>query len=165
MLFTGNHPRTLDEKNRLQIPADFRAEILSESKRIGSDVEAVLYFTPGPLDNTLSIYTRNSLEALIRRISTDTVDSPEAQAFELFYSLVERVEMDKQGRLVMPQSLLAARSLGKELTLAGQVHRIDVWRTDEFAEAVKTRFATQWPALQRFLRRSGPGVGENGNDK
>jgi len=65
------------------------------------------------------------------------------------------VEMDKQGRLVMPQAMLAERNMGKELTLAGQVDHIDVWRTDDFAESIKTRFGTQWPALQRFLRRSG----------
>jgi len=148
MFLTGNHQRTLDDANRIQIPADYRTEIGGDPDKLA------LYVTPGPFQKTLSIYTRESIEALHHRISVYTQKDPKAYNFDLaFWSFAPRVPVDKQGRLVLPANLLEERNMQKDtsLTLAGQVDHIDVWRSDEFEQYTK-ELKEQWPVLQSFLR-------------
>lgn len=146
MLFTGNYPRTIDVKNRIQIPAPLRAEMGTEGDTV------VLFVVPGERANTLSIFTRESFLAQVERISSETIDSPDVLDFELYYALAERIELDKSGRMVIPESLLSRVKLSKEIVLAGRHTQIDIWCAEEFYECIKTRFEPRWPILQRFVR-------------
>ena len=47
-----------------------------------------------------------------------------------------------------------AVELGREITLAGASTRIDVWKTAEYAEFLKTSFASRWSDLQKFMRQT-----------
>ncbi len=149
MLFTGHYRRTIDAKNRIQVPAPLRAEMGGEGETV------VLYVVPGERANTLSIFTRESFLAQVERISSGSIDSPDVLDFELYYALAERVELDKQGRMVLPETSLSRVQLSKDIVLAGQHTRIDIWQAEQFDECIRTRFESRWPALQRFVRGGG----------
>ena len=150
MVFTDAYERTLDAKNRIQIPAEFRNGLDAEVDGPG------FYLCPGERKNTLSLYTPRKFEAQVKALRTGRVLGDEALAFEqVYYSLASRLDMDKQGRLVLPERQMAMVELGKEVTLAGAMDRIDLWRTAEYREFVATNFEQRWHQLQKFLRMAG----------
>jgi len=124
---------------------------------MGDEAEAVvLYIVPGERTNTLSIFTRPGFRSQVERIASGTISSPDVLDFELYYSLAERVELDKQGRMVLPEVSLSRVKWSKEIVLAGQHTRIDVWSAEEYDECIRTRFEPRWSALQRFVRGGVP---------
>ncbi|MCK4659708.1 MAG: hypothetical protein KAV82_09335 [Phycisphaerae bacterium] len=150
MIFTDAHERTLDGKNRIQIPSEYRNGLDPE---VDGDA---FYLCPGERKNTLSLCPSKRFEERVRALRTSHIAGDESLAFEqVFYSLVSRLEMDKQGRMVLPERQLAMVNLGKEITLAGANERIDLWRTSEYKEFIEANFEQRWHKLQRFLRMAG----------
>lgn len=150
MIYTDAYERTIDPKNRIQIPSEFRSGLDPE---VDGDA---FYLSPGERNNTLSLYPSRRFEERVKRLRTGGIAGDESLAFEqVFYSLVSRLEMDKQGRVVLPERQLSMVNLGKEVTLAGANDRIDVWRTSDYREFINQAFAQRWHQLQRFLRMAG----------
>ncbi|MCO6436939.1 MAG: hypothetical protein J5J06_07620 [Phycisphaerae bacterium] len=146
--FTGQFERTIDGKNRIQLPSQFRDTI--DPEREGCPV----YITPGEDKGTLSILPQRCFEELAGRIETEYMPGPESRRFERqFYSLASYVELDKQGRLVLPDRLRRMARLPDEIYLVGQKNRIDLWARDAFdRELGIDPDGADWPAWQDFLR-------------
>lgn len=147
-LFTGQYDRTIDAKNRIQLPSQLRSAI--EPERDGEG----LYIILGEFKGTLSIYTERGFEELSTRIETETMTDPDAVRFEMqFFSTSVFVEMDKQGRLVLPDRLRKMARLEEEVLLVGQKRRIDVWNRAEFEQTLGIDWEGEdWPKWQGFLR-------------
>ena len=146
--FTGCHERTIDEKNRIQLPAQLRAGIDAERDGAG------LYIILGEHHGTLSILTDRSFEELADRIETEFMRGPEAKRFELqFYSLASHVDIDKQGRFVLPDRLLKKARLNKDVVLVGQKHRIDIWNRGDYDRSLGIDWeGDAWPDWEDLLR-------------
>lgn len=183
MVFTNAYPRTIDAKNRVQIPAELRAlgqgsssgGALSggdDGKRgagkggakgagkgndSGTKKRDVFYLVPGYERNTLALVPEQQFEADARRIATEQIEGDDAIAFEeLYYSLASRLEVDGQGRVLLPERHLKMVDVGKDVTLAGSKTRITIWRTADYEKFVQTNFEQdRWRKLQQFLRRPG----------
>jgi len=149
MPFTDAYHRTIDAKNRIQIPAQHRAQL-------DPDVEGTaFYLCPGERSNTLSLYPALTFETFARKLRTEQIFGEDSLAFEqMYFSLASKLELDKQGRVVLPERQLALVDLGKEIVLAGANTRIDVWAKKEYEQFVKSAFATRWANLQKFMRHS-----------
>lgn len=147
-IFTGQYERTIDAKNRIQLPSQLRAAIDPVGER------TVLYVTLGEHRNTLSIFTEQAFEQLAARMETEYMPGPESRRFELqFYALSSVVEVDKQGRIVLPDRLRKKARLGEEVFLVGQKHRIDVWNREDLDRATGIDWeGDEWPDWQGFLR-------------
>lgn len=147
-IFTGQYERNIDSKNRIQLPSQLRAAI--EPERDGEG----LYVTLGEFRGTLSIFTASGFESLAARMETEFIPGSESRRFELqFYSLASYVEMDKQGRLVLPDALCKKARLGPEVFLVGQKYRIDVWNRAELERSLGIDWeGDDWPEWQGFLR-------------
>jgi len=147
-IFTGQYERTIDAKNRIQLPSQLRAAI--EPERDG----ARLYVTLGESRGTLAIYTERGFESLSAGIKTEYMSEPESRRFEMqFYALASCVEMDKQGRVVLPERLRKKARLGDEVYLIGQKNRMEIWGRDEFDRSMGIDWAGDaWPDWQRFVR-------------
>ena len=149
MPFTGAYERTIDAKNRIQIPAQFRTAMDADAQ--GES----FYICPGERRNTLSLYPERTFEERARQLGTDEISGEDSLAFEqLYYSLASKLEMDKQGRVVLPERQLSLVDLGKEITLTGAATRVDIWATTEYQEFLQTSFNTRWPDLQKFMRQT-----------
>lgn len=146
MIFTDVYERTIDDKNRTQIPAPYRN---------GMDPEidgTAFYVVPGERNHTLSFYPERYFERRIESIRTDDIPGSEALDFEqMFFSLASRVELDKQGRVVLPERLLAMVDLGKEICIAGADYRFDIWRKSAYENFIRDAVDRR-SALQGFLR-------------
>ncbi|HRX84395.1 MAG TPA: hypothetical protein P5572_05185 [Phycisphaerae bacterium] len=155
MVFTDAYERTIDAKNRIQIPAEFR-------KVMDPEVHGeAFYLCPGERHNTLSLYPERTFHARAQSLRTDEMQGDEYLEFEqLYYSLASRLETDKQGRVVLPERQLGLVDLGKEITLAGVSNRIDVWKTAEYTAFLQTSFANRWHELHKLMRQRPAGPAE-----
>jgi MraZ protein len=118
MLLTGTHPRTLDDKNRLTLP-----------RRIREQVGAVmgLFVTPGS-DQSLWLYTKDELEKLTAKLDQTPATDAEARVFRrLFFAEMEEVDLDKSGRILIPDRLLRFAGLEHEVVLLGVQDHMEVW--------------------------------------
>ncbi len=151
MTFTGHHARTLDEKNRLQIPSQFRNAVDPEVEGDG------WYVILGERRHTLSLVTERQFEQMAERIQTEFMSGPDSLDFEQqFYSTARRLDMDKQGRVVLPDYLTSMARLKGEVVLSGAKYRIDVWRKKDFDAFLGIDWERSWPNWQRFLRSPRP---------
>jgi MraZ protein len=147
-IFTGQFERTIDAKNRLQLPSQVRAAIDSERDGAG------LYVTLGEFRGTLSIFTERAFEELATRIETEFIPGSESRRFELqFYGLASFVDIDNQGRILLPDRLRAKARLGDEVILLGQKFRLDLWNRSDLERSMGIDWAgDEWPDWQGFLR-------------
>ena len=151
MPFVSYFERTLDEKNRVQIPSEFRSRM---DPRVHGDS---FVLCPGDSSTTLSLYPVRIWETLIARLQSREIDDDQAIDFEKwFHAMSYPLDMDAQGRVVLPKGHLESAKLGKEITLSGVNNRIDIWRTDEFRQFADPA-QREWPNRKRFLRMLGSG--------
>ncbi len=114
-----------------------------------------MYVTLGEHRGTLSIFTERGFNELAARMQTEFDAGQESLRFELqFYALASRVDIDKQGRLVLPDLLVKKARLGEEVYLVGQKVRIDVWNRTDLDRSMGIDWeGDEWPDWHGFLRR------------
>lgn len=123
MLLTGSFPRLLDDKLRFAIPKPLR-------DAIGHPDESVLYLAPGT-DGSLALYPEDSFTRMANRLDQGTSDGRDVAAFSrLFYAQVQRIELDKQGRLRLPTELAELAGLRKEIMLLGVRDHLEIWNRE-----------------------------------
>ena len=115
-MFMGEYEHSLDAKGRLFLPAKFR-EQLGER----------FVITKG-LDNCLFVYTRQEWKLLEEKLHKLPLAKKEARAFvRFFFSGATEAEPDKQGRVLLPQSLRTHAALEKDVIVVGVASRIELW--------------------------------------
>src|SRR5688572_20190185 len=122
----GNYDLTLDEKNRFLVPSDIRKAWNPE------DGES-LVIVPG-VNRKIWLYTEKFYEAMAAKMDSEL--SPEADEVEydqLNFATAQRVEMDKQGRILIPEKLVKKGELGREVTVVGMRDHVELWNRGEWA--------------------------------
>jgi MraZ protein len=116
-MLLGAYDHTLDDKNRLTLPAKFRS----------SFAEGVVV-TRG-LDGCLFAYRRPDWDRLVEsRLAPLDPLSPETRRLErFFYAGAAEAELDKQGRVMIPAQLIEHAKLGREVVVAGVNDRLEIW--------------------------------------
>ena len=118
MLLTGTHPRTLDEKKRLVLPRRVREQL---------DEPETLFVTPGP-DQCLWLYTQAGLEQLAAKLDQAPATDAEARVFRrLYFAQTEAVDIDRTGRILIPERLVQFAGLRHELVLIGVRDHLELW--------------------------------------
>lgn len=114
-MFLGEYEHTLDSKGRIAIPARFRAQM---------DRGAVISKGMG---TCLSIYTMDRWEEKSNELAAGKA-SDELRDFERrIYPSASEVELDGQGRMVIPAKLRAYARLETEVTIAGVRDHFEIW--------------------------------------
>ena len=115
-MLLGEHEHSLDDKNRLTLPAKLRAAF-----------EDGVVVTRG-LDGCLFAYPRGEWEQLADRIKSLDPLAPGSRVMQRhFFAGAAQGELDKQGRMVLPTALIAHAELGREVTVAGVYDHLEIW--------------------------------------
>ena len=116
-MLLGEYEHTLDDKNRLTLPARFRQ----------SFVEGIVV-TRG-MDGCLFAYTREAWESMVgSRLATLNTLSKEGRRMQrFFFSGATETELDKQGRVGLPAALLEHAKLGRDVVVAGVNDHLEIW--------------------------------------
>jgi len=121
-MFSGEHFYKIDNKKRLAIPAKFR-------KILGK--KAVI--TRG-LDNCLFLYPANEWEKLAKKLSQLPLTQADARGFaRVMLAGAMEVNIDKLGRILVPDYLKKYAGLKKEAIVAGLYNRIEIWDSKKWS--------------------------------
>ena len=120
-MFMSEYNHTLDTKGRLIIPAKFR-EILGEE----------FVITKGK-DGCLFVYANDDWNAFEQKLTSLPLINKEARQFARFFLAgAATVEVDKQGRILMPAHLREFAGLEKDVVLVGVGSRVEIWSKDKW---------------------------------
>lgn len=120
-MFIGEYVHALDNKNRIIIPSKFR-EGLGER----------FVLTKG-LDGCLYAYPMQEWMILEEKLKKLPLTNKDARAFvRFFFSGANEIEVDKQGRGLIPQNLLEYATLEKEIVSIGVSTRIEIWSKERW---------------------------------
>ncbi|HEY1272801.1 MAG TPA: division/cell wall cluster transcriptional repressor MraZ [Terriglobales bacterium] len=118
-MFRGNHPTRVDEKGRLKVPAEF--------KRVIDEKYAQRFYITS-LDGKVGlIYPFEEWERIEQRLASLSTFNPTKKKFlnrVNYYGQV--VEMDGQGRLLIPQLLREAAQIRGEVAVLGNLTCLEV---------------------------------------
>ena len=115
-MFLGQFQHNLDEKGRLMIPARYR-ELLA----------AGAFITQG-FDKCLMVMTDVHFQEVYERINAMNMADPDARLLRrLILSNAYSVEIDRVGRILVPQNLRQVMGLDGEAIVAGQGEYFEVW--------------------------------------
>lgn len=122
-MFIGEYQHALDVKNRMIVPSKFRDEL-----------GKTFVITKG-LDGCLYAYPMNEWKILEEKLKSLPLTSKNARAFvRFFFSGANEIEIDKQGRALIPQNLLEYASMKKEIVSIGVSTRIEIWSKEKWDE-------------------------------
>ncbi len=129
-MFIGEYAHNLDEKGRLAIPVKFRR-----------DLSKGAIITRG-LDSCLFLYTKTEWEKLAEKLAILPISQSNSRAFSrLMLAGAMEVEIDKQGRVVLPEYLREFAGLKKNVVLAGLYNRAEIWDEEKW-KTYKTQTET-----------------------
>ena len=115
LMFLNHYHHNLDEEGRLAIPARYR-ELISQGA----------YITLGFDQNLMVLTTSYFNEIAERSAKLSLTDATSRQLMRLIFSNAERVEVDKAGRILIPQSLRDAVQLDGEAVVVGVLNYFEV---------------------------------------
>ncbi len=126
----GEFDLTLDEKNRLLIPADVRNQL--DPKRDGPGF--VVKIGPGP---RLLLYPEKAYQAFLREVRTGLAPDAQTRRFnQTHFGLAKPVPVDKSGRVLLPDAFLQRTGTKRDITLVGAVDHLEIWNRDDWAQQV-----------------------------
>jgi MraZ protein len=112
----GTHSYQLDPKGRISLPARFR-EAFADG--------AVL--TLGQ-DGCLFCFPRAEWDARSGEVRAVPLSESEGRAYaRLFFGKAEPIELDSQGRMLVPQRLRTEVGIGKDVVVLGVSDRMEIW--------------------------------------
>jgi MraZ protein len=127
-MFTGSHPLTIDDKGRLAIPARFRQQLAEGPGRHGSRVYITRSYQP-----CVEIYPLDKFHDVVEQIDRMEDRKKADLAMWAFIGHAEETEIDKQGRVLVPQLLRKLATLESKAVAVGQHKRIEIWAEDMWA--------------------------------
>ncbi|MCX7716001.1 MAG: division/cell wall cluster transcriptional repressor MraZ [Endomicrobia bacterium] len=115
-IFTGISLLTLDEKNRLFLPQKFRGK----SKK---------YVLTCGVEPCVIIYPYFEWEEVVRKIDSFSLKNKTYQRIFIrtFFAEAEVVEIDPQGRILIPQKFIKKYGFSSEVILVGNRNKIELW--------------------------------------
>jgi MraZ protein len=148
-VFVGEFTHTIDEKNRLVLPAKFRAFISDLEDKKGFFIVA----SPVSGEHCLRLYTMKGWKPVAAKLREEADKSKDpARYMRYFASRGEFVPVDSQNRLVVPQKLIGYAGLKKDVLMVGNVDWIEVWNVGEYRAATESldeeigdRSRAMWP--------------------
>ena len=122
-MFMSEYNHTLDTKGRLIIPAKFR-ETLGEEFVISKGMDGCLF-----------VYAGDDWNAFEQKLTSLPLINKEARQFARFFLAgAATVEVDKQGRILLPANLREYAGIDKEVVSVGVFSRVEIWSKERYLE-------------------------------
>jgi MraZ protein len=115
-VFTGEYRHTVDDKGRIAVPAKFRVQL-------GAGAVVSRW-----LDACLAIHTQEGWDELATKVAALPITDPNARRFSrLIFAGAAEVELDRQGRILLPAYLRDHIALGSEAVVVGSRDHAEIW--------------------------------------
>lgn len=131
--FYGEYFCSLDEKSRITLPTTFR-NITGEgdSEDLNSSKEEWV-ITRG-FEKCLLLYPKGNWEEVIKKFKENLLYKNKEDRFfmRFFIFPAKNIELDKQGRFIIPRPLLNYAGISKEVVLLGAIQKIEIWSLENW---------------------------------
>jgi MraZ protein len=115
-MFLGQYVHNIDDKGRVIVPARFRDEL-----------EGAFYLTQG-FDQNLRLLPEEAFQEIYQRVtSMKTTDPVARQLRRLLFSSAQKVDIDGNGRILIPRFLREFAKLNDEVVIVGVGEAIEIW--------------------------------------
>ncbi len=115
-MFIGEYQHSIDPKKRLAVPSKFRNELKNK-----------IVVTRG-LDKCLFVYPMKTWEEIAGKLGSMPVGEASTRSFvRLMLAGATDCEIDKQGRILVPDYLKEYAGLDKNVVIAGLFNRLEIW--------------------------------------
>jgi MraZ protein len=126
-MLLGEYDHSLDDKNRLTLPAKFR-QSFSDGVVLARG-----------MDGCLAVYTRDGWESFVesRLAVLDPLSKESRQMGRFMFAGASETELDKQGRVMVPAPLVEHAGLSREVVVAGVRDHLEIWDRAAWREQLK----------------------------
>ena len=146
MLFTGEYEHTIDAKHRLAIPSEVR------SRMDPSEHGEALYIGPGP-NGHLWLWPEKTFEKLAASLEQSLLPGEESMEFEeMLFSQAARLEIDKAGRVRLPERSLRWAGLESSVVLLGVRDHLELRDPTDWYARREEKLAKQGQIILRARR-------------
>lgn len=120
-MFTGEYHHNLDAKGRMIIPVRFREDLSGA------------FVVTRSLDGCLSMYRPEEWRILEEKLNSLPMTNEKARKLKRFLlGSAASCDLDKQGRILLPQVLRDKAELNKDVTLVGVGDHVEIWSSDKW---------------------------------
>jgi MraZ protein len=134
-MFRGNHPTRVDEKGRLKVPAEY--------KRVIDEKYAQKFYITSQDGVVAQVYPFEEWERIEQKLAALSTYNPAKKKFLTrtnYYGQV--VEMDGQGRLLIPQILRESAQIRGEVAVLGNLTYLEVRNMEALDKEIKEQAFT-----------------------
>lgn len=128
--FIGDYNCKLDAKGRVLLPSSFR-------KLLGGDSEGRCVLRKNMYENCIDLFPIQEWERQVEEISRKItrLERTNDGFMRQFFRDTAELQVDSNGRILIPKKFFAKVALGKELMLAGQQGKIEIWDAEAYEES------------------------------
>jgi len=129
-MFRGNHPTRVDEKGRLKVPAEF--------KRVIDEKYGTQFYITSRDGDVAQVYPFDEWERIEQKLAGVSNFNPAKKKFlERTNYWGQQVEMDGQGRLLIPQLLREDAQIKGEVAVSGYLNYLEVRNLEAYRRKIK----------------------------
>ncbi|WP_297237023.1 division/cell wall cluster transcriptional repressor MraZ [uncultured Faecalicoccus sp.] len=122
-MFMGEYAHNIDRKGRLIMPAKFREE-LGEHVVVNRGLDGCLY-----------VYTADQWDVVYQKLSKLPSTNKDARMFQrMMLAKAAEVDLDSQGRILIPRTLIELAGLEKECLIVGMASHIEIWSKEKWTQ-------------------------------
>jgi len=148
-MFRGHSEPAIDDTGRSSLPARFR-DVLASS----GDVRLVV--TPALGDPCLDVYPLEAWEQLEAKLAQLNAFDPQVIEFRRFYvSAAVECELDKQGRILVPNGLRDHAGLSKNVLWLGHGQKAELWSREQWEALSRKKSAEELRDLRAAMGKLG----------
>ena len=126
-MLRGNHPARIDDKGRLKIPNGFRSFVEAQ---YGIEI-----FATSVTGEFVRLYPMSVWLEIERKLAAVPTTNPSKQRFlDRVNFFGQAVQIDKQGRVVVPQLLRETAAMSGEVSVLGLQNHLAVWNQNRLKE-------------------------------
>jgi MraZ protein len=148
--FRGFYKHVLDDRKRLAIPSQFRIILNNESS-------GKLVLTPG-YDHEIAVYALKTWEEVEQsEILTLSMDRVQSRRYRRHFTFgIKEDHLDNQGRILIPNFLMAHSGITKEAIIVGEIDYFTLWSPEQyekFSKEIDRNYLDDSESIEDLRRR------------
>ncbi|KKQ43306.1 MAG: Protein mraZ [Microgenomates group bacterium GW2011_GWC1_37_8] len=142
-MLIGQYTSKLTDGSRISVPKKFREEL-------GEEMILAKWY-----EGCLVLVSRQNWQDLIKRLTGEgrIITSPVRDIDRFIFGSAFEVDLDAQGRFVLPESLIEYATVGSEAVFIGLGDRVEIWSREKWLEIERKAEEKASLAIEKLAKR------------